>query len=174
ISLMAGDATTDAGGRFRIQYAPPGDLKLTHMARTDESNAYAHVPIRDLHIIPGETTNADYEEKGIAATVHLRWPAGFNRIPQHRVFCGASVPYPRPTPEEMADPAALAQWRERPEVKAAMTKMRGSQFIEKAGLWTAENIEPGEWSINATIFEQKPNPSPGQRLLPLLVGTLKV
>jgi RNA polymerase sigma factor (sigma-70 family) len=174
IALMAGDTITGADGTFTINYAPPGHLKLVHLARTDQTTAYTHVPIRDLDIAPGETANGDYEEKGITATFRLRWPENFARAKEHRVFCQASVPFERPSPEIMRDPAALARWRERPDVKAALAKMRDSTFAEtEPGVWSTENLEPGEWIVNAMVIEEKPNPTPGQPNLPLLVGALK-
>jgi hypothetical protein len=173
VTLMAGDTVSDDDGTFTINYAPPGHFKLVHLARTDETTAYTHVPIRDLDIAPGQTANGDYEEHGVAGTVRLRWPDDFARTDKHRVFCGASVPFEQPSREMMSDPA-LAKWRERPDIKAAMAKMLHSTFAEtEPGVWCAENLEPGEWTINAMVIEQKQNPAPGQPNPPLLAGVLK-
>jgi hypothetical protein len=174
IHLQAGETISDTDGRFTIQYTPPGQMKLVRMVRADEPNTFTDSPIRDVQIIPGETANADYEQQGVVANVRIRFPAGFTRTPEHRIFCGAHIPYPQPTREEMADPAALARWRERPEVKAVITKMRGAQFFEtEGGVWSTENLEPGDWLVTVSIIEQKPNPPIGQ-IQPLLTGSLKI
>lgn len=174
INLMAGDTVTDSEGTYTVNYAPPGHLKLIRLSSAGEGNAYTHVPIRDLDIVSGETINGDYEEHGFAATIRLRWPGNVARLKEHRVFCSASIPLERPSPEIMRDPAALAQWRERPDIKAAMAKMQHSRFAElEPGVWMAENLEPGEWTIGVTVIEEKPNPTPGQPNSALLAGSLK-
>jgi hypothetical protein len=144
---------TDATGAFLFDKAPPGQFSLFYLAPEREPNVFTHAPMRDLIIRPGESTTVNYAEQGVTVTVRARWPEGVLRESKQSVFAAIqSADRPMPPAEIANDPKALGEWVQLPEIQEAYRKVRSYILNENTpGLWTAENVDPGDYTANFSV-----------------------
>jgi hypothetical protein len=169
--LQFGGATTDHNGRFTFEPAPAGLFDFMRLTPTgDSEGSFAHVPLREVQIVPGETTTLTIDQMVTKVELRLRWPEGFKPAANQRIFCNASTVLPnQPTPEQMTDREFMIKWRESPEVKAAIENIRNVQFKETApDVWTANDVPAGNWTLGATVIDG--NLEPGKPYKPALAA----
>ena len=164
LSITSSDTLTDADGNYSIDFAPPGQFDLLRRVRGAVENTFFWIPLRDVEVTSGQTTTADYDNKGVAADVRLSFPTDFVKAENTKIFCHGSSNVPRPPPEELADPAALARWQKRPDIQELFAKARHCNFRNSENdpsLWSVDALTPGDWTISATVFDEQTNPQPG-------------
>ncbi|HTG44174.1 MAG TPA: carboxypeptidase-like regulatory domain-containing protein, partial [Verrucomicrobiae bacterium] len=130
---------TDAQGHFEFARVPPLTAQLAYMAPAG-GRSFTHVPLKEVKVLPGQTTTVDLAEEGSDVIAQVRWPEGTTRPEGGRIFAGIHTPTPRPSAELIADPEGLRRWRETPEIAA--------QF-EAAKHWMMNEINPGSFKAEA-------------------------
>jgi RNA polymerase sigma factor (sigma-70 family) len=171
------DTQPDADGNYLFDFAPAGQFDLVRMVASGSDRSNTSTRLRNLQIAPGQTTNGDYDDNGLSVQVRLEWPAGFSRSATTKIFCHASTLIPHPPAEEMADPAALARWREQPEIKKLLPTLRYHPLAPSEAnpdLWIADDLAPGDWMIAASIIDEKINAVPGQPIQPQFTGLMDI
>jgi hypothetical protein len=155
-------------------------LNLTASQKRDGSMAsppvasawtvWTHQPLVDLEIHPGETTTVTLGASGYTITARARWPAELPLEAGWAVFASVHSPAPTPPAEATSDSAALAAWRTTPAFRNALRKLRHYQLTETAdGVFTAENVPPGEYIT--TIVANEPSTNGG---IPKIVARIEL
>jgi hypothetical protein len=153
---------TDADGKFAFPQVPPGNHSLVEMVPVPGATAaWTHEPLLDVGIHPGETTTVSLGASGYTITASPRLPADLPHEAGRSVFASVHTPIPTPPAELTNDPAALAQWRATPAFRHAIRSMRHYQLKETfGGIFTAENVPPGEYVATVVANEASTNGIP--------------
>jgi hypothetical protein len=149
-------AQSDAQGNFVFPQAPPGRHRLMRVI-TLSSNSWTSELVTEVEIRPGETTTLTLGASNCTVTVQLRWPDGMKRQAHWRVFTSLHTTFPQPPAQVANNPQALAGWRQTPEFQALAAQARHYALTENAaGLWSAEDVAPGNYALTVNVADMPP------------------
>lgn len=155
VNLITGNVLTDAEGKFVFPFVPPLPMSVIRMIPTSP-NSWTHDRLRDLQIAPGETARVDYDDHGVTLAATLRLPSKLS--PAEQIYFSVRTKMPTP-PAGLTNGPALTEWYARPENVAAGKRARERKFVQGVnGVWICEGVRPGDWVIDATVFELSSEP----------------
>lgn len=128
---------TGRNGEFTLPKVPAGGFRLSYSASGNFQDGVA---------VAGRTIEVHHSEEGVQVGVRFVWPADADRGEDLIKHARIEVPLPVPPAEILSDPAALAAWREAPEIQALIAKHRSWALEEQPdGTWRSGLIPPGTY-----------------------------
>ncbi|MBA4150737.1 MAG: sigma-70 family RNA polymerase sigma factor [Verrucomicrobia bacterium] len=151
---------TDADGKFVFPQVLPGTHKiimLIHQKVDERSSSFANQAMQEVEIESGQTTIVELGGTGYTVQATLQFPPGIERS-GIQVIAYIHTPYPMPPSEIMTDRKALLEWRQIPEIAEQLSKVKNFRLVEQPdGMWLAENVSPGEYSVMIHAFRRTNN-----------------
>ncbi len=140
---------TDADGRFVFPMVPAGVHKLNRLVPAQPAG-FAHMPLEDVEIRPGETTTVTLGGKGYTVTARLRFPEGYATGSTGQIMTMLQTAPPESLLAALRDPQAAAALQDSPEAKEYARTAKHFQMSQSAsGVLSAENIPAGKYMLFA-------------------------
>jgi len=151
-------ASTDAKGHFVFPQAPPGKLKIIHLAHIPP-NGFSHQPLPDgdVEIRAGETTTKALGGSGYIIKARARWPQEIIPDNKWHFFASASSAPPQAILQAANDPAALTALQDNPEIQAYAQKAVHIQAdVTDDYSISIENVPQGDYIVSVMAFLDAP------------------
>lgn len=156
--FMSFKVATDAEGHFVFPQAPPGKLKIIHLAHVPP-NGFMHQPLPDgdVEIHSGETTSKNLGSHGFTIKARARWPQDITPGRKWHFFANAFSAPPQSYLQAANDPVALAKLQETPEIQEYTRKAVQLQAsVTDDYVITIENVPTGDYVISVMAFLDAP------------------
>jgi RNA polymerase sigma factor (sigma-70 family) len=156
--FMSFKVSTDDQGHFVFPQAPPGNLKIIHLAHVPP-NGFMHqsLPDGDVEIRSGETTAKELGSTGYIIKARARWPEGITPSKNWHFFANAFSAPPQSYYQAANDPVALAKLQETAEVQEYTRKALHLQAnVTDDYAITIENVAPGDYVVSVDTFLEAP------------------
>jgi hypothetical protein len=147
---------TDNDGHISVANLPPGQHKLVRIQRykiSERSGGFTYGDKTPFEISPGETARLELGSSDCTVSAQIQLPAGMTRDPKWstraRMYTTASaIP-----PEVSGNVAAMHAYMQTPEYQALQAKAHNYQMnVAPDGTLTADEVQPGEYSLNVDVF----------------------
>ncbi|MHB1309163.1 MAG: carboxypeptidase-like regulatory domain-containing protein, partial [Limisphaerales bacterium] len=148
---------SDAEGRFVFAKVPPARLQLIELIPSPQQPAegasWAHKPTAVVEVRPGEVTQIEVGNTDRRVTLRLRLPEGMAGAGGGQLaFAVITSPVPLPPKEIRGDPAATAQWFQRPEIQTLIQAARAFPLRPAGdGSWNGEEVAPGSYVLRTAL-----------------------
>lgn len=148
---------SDAEGRFVFAKVPPARLQLIELIpspqQPTEGASWFHKPTAVVEVRPGEVTQIEVGNTDRSVTLRLRLPEGIAGVGGGQLaFAVITSPVPLPPKEIRGDPAATAQWFQRPEIQTLIQAARAFPLRPAGdGSWNGEEVAPGSYVLRTAL-----------------------
>ena len=145
---------TDEKGRFSFEFIPPGPKRIILLYQTSQ-NSWNHSHTEWIDVKSGETTQFTFGGKGRPVICKMALSDPKREVEWKNGYYNISTQYPQP-PRGFSSQADWRAWQQSPEFKAAIKKYHSFSFrVSEDGTLRAENIPPGEYTINLDVREAR-------------------
>jgi peroxiredoxin/protocatechuate 3,4-dioxygenase beta subunit len=155
---------TDDQGRFAFDHLLPGLVRLEHSLKTTWDQPVASAPVPALAVKSGRTTRLELGRTGRPVIGHLTFPEEIKARAGKRL--GGTIAY-RPQPPRSPGMLTSEESRRWAQEEENTSRYYGLA-IRPDGSFRADVVPPGNYEIEATVWEQDPE---DPRRTTVLLGT---
>ncbi len=142
--------TTDEQGAFTMEKIPPGEGSIVRLIKTS-ANSWTHSDGTAVTVKSGETTQITLGDKGAVLVGRIRYAVQPTNETPITIQGNVSSSAPMPAAPKFNTSAEAQAYYNTPEMQALMRQRKNYSIeMRDGGVFTADNVVPGKYSLNIT------------------------